>query len=149
MTDSQNTIQNHPSLKRPLSVTLLTWVVLIITALNWLRLIEVTRRWTFLQSLSPALPTLYLAITGLIWGLLGVVLVWGLFLGRSWSPKLMQITGALYAAYYWFDRFVMADPSAISSRWPFALGLTSILLVYTFWIFSRPKTRQFFNPVES
>ena len=134
-------------MKRPLSATLLTWLVLIIASSNWLRVIEVLRQWTFLQSLSPnpPVPVLYLGITGLIWGLLGVILVWGLFLGRSWAPRLMQFAAPIYAAYYWLDRLLIADRSAIASRWPFALGLTILLLSFTFWVLSRTKVRQFYQ----
>jgi hypothetical protein len=149
MMTQQPTIQDSSSPKRPLSVTLLTWVVLIITVLNWLRLIEVIRRWAFLQSLSPAPPILYLLISGLFWGLVGTALVWGLFLGRSWGPRLMRNIAIFYALYYWMDRLLVANRSAISSRWPFAVSLTIILLATTFWTFSRPKVQQFFNQSES
>jgi hypothetical protein len=141
--------QNSTTPKRPLSVTLLTWVVLILTSLNWLRLIEVIRGWKFLQSLTPAPPVLYLAIMGLFWGLVGAILVWGLFLGRAWSPRLMRNAAVSYALYYWLDRLLVADSSAISSRWPFALGMTIVLLAFTYWNFSRQKTQQFFNRSEN
>lgn len=147
MSKSQTTNRNPHSPKRPFSVTLLTWVVLILTLLSWLRLIEVIRRWYFLQSLTPAPPVHYLAITGLIWGLLGVCLVWGLFLGRSWAYQLMKITAPIYALLYWLDRIMIADLSAIGSRWPFALGLTITLLAFTFWVISRPKTINFFGQI--
>ena len=140
---------NSQSPKRPLSVTLLAWVVLIITAFSWLRLIEVIRRWNFLQSITPSPPILYLAITGLIWGLLGASLIWGLFLGRAWAPRLMQVSALVYAAYYWLDRLLVADPSAMASRWPFALSLTIVLLAFTFWVLSRPKAQLFFNRTQT
>ena len=149
MPTPQPTLQNSTSPTRPLSVTFLTWVVLIITALNWLRLIEVIHGWTFLQTLSPAPLMFYLAIIGLFWGLLGAILVWGLFLGRSWSTRLMKGAAICYALYYWLDRLWVANSSAISSRWPFALGLTIVLLSLTFWILSRPKSQQFFNQTEN
>ena len=141
----------HPArqIKRPFSATILTWLVLIIASLNWLRVIQVLRQWTFLQSISPNPPVLYLGITGLIWGLLGVILVWGLFLGRSWAPRLMQFTAPVYTAYYWLDRLLVADRSAIASRWPFALGLTILLLGFIFWVLSRHKVRQYYQISES
>lgn len=135
--------------KRPFSATLLTWVVLIIASLSWLQLIEVLRGWAFLQSLSPAPPLLYLAISGLIWGLVGAFLVWGLFLGRSWAPRMMQISTLIYTATYWLDRILIADPSVIVGRWPFALGLTIFLCGLTFWVLSRPKVQLFYRAPES
>ncbi len=149
MENPQTTNNNHHHPKRPFSVTFLTWVVLIITSLNWLQLVEVIRRWEFLRSLDPAPPVIYLAITGLVWGLLGICLVWGLFLGRSWAPWLMQVISVIYTAYYWLDRLFFADFSAIANRWSFTLGLTITLLVFIFWLFSRPKTKEFFNQSQS
>ena len=116
-------------------------------SLDWLQLIDVLRQWAFLQSISPTPPVLYLGISGLIWGLVGVFLVWGLFLGRPWAPRLMQISAPIYAAAYWLDRLWIADPFAIASRWPFALGLTVILLGFTYWVLSRSKVQHFYrNP---
>ena len=114
-------------------------------ALNWLRFVEVLRRWRFLENLNPAPPIFYLGITGLVWGLLGSSLVWGLFLGRSWTPGLMRVSALGYAIYYWLDRLLIADPTAISVRWPFALGLTISFLIFTFWVFSRPKVGVYFH----
>jgi hypothetical protein len=137
----------HPKtqLKRPFSATLLTWMVLIIASLNWLQLVMVLRQWAFLQSISQPLLVFYLAITGLIWGLVGSLLVWGLFFGLPWAPRLMQIAAPVYAVYYWLDRLFVADSSAIVSRWPFALGLTILLLGSTYWVLSRPKVQQFYQ----
>ena len=114
-----------------------------------MQLTAILRGWAFLGSLSPDLPALYLALSGLIWGLVGAFLVWGLFLGRSWAPRLTQVSALLYAGIYWLDRLVIADPSAIASRWPFALGLTLVLLSFTFWVLSRPKVRAFYQKPES
>jgi hypothetical protein len=86
-----------------------------------------------------------LAITGLIWGLAGTTLVWGLILGRAWTPRLMRNSALIYSLSYWADRWLLADPSAITTRWPFALGLNAALLAYTFWVLTRPKTQLFFQ----
>jgi hypothetical protein len=103
------------------------------------------RQWSFLESLSPAPPLVYLAISGLVWGVVGALLVWGLLLGRSWAPRLTQISAPLYATFYWLDRLLIADRSAIYSRWPFAVGLTVLLLIFTFWVLSRPKVQHFYQ----
>ncbi len=134
-----------PSPKRPFSVTLLAWMVLIMALLGWLRLYEVLRQWQYLRTLTPAPPVLYLALTGLIWGSAGIALVWGMVLGRSWAPRLMRGSALTYTIYYWCDRFWVADPAYINSRWPFALGLNIALMIFIFWVLGRPKTRFFFQ----
>jgi hypothetical protein len=61
----------------------------------------------------------------------------------------MQVSAIGYAAFYWLDRLLVADPSAIASRWPFALALTIVLLACIFWVLSRPKTQLFFQKNET
>jgi hypothetical protein len=136
------------SIKRPFSVTLLAWVVLILALLGWLRLFEVLRQWQYLQSLTPTPLLVYLAVIGLIWGTAGTALVWGLVLGRAWAPRLMRNAAIVYSLYYWADRLFIADPSAIQTRWPFALGLNAALITFTFWVLTRPKTQLFFQKAE-
>jgi len=145
MANSQSTASNQQSPKRPLSVTLLAWVVLIMALLGWLRLYEVLRQWQFLQSLVPAPPVLYLALIGLGWGLIGTALLWGLVLGRSWAPNLTRAAALLYTIYYWLDRLLVADSTYITTRWPFTLGINIALLVLTLWVLARPKTQLFFQ----
>lgn len=135
--------------KRPFSVTLLAWMVLIMALLGWLRFFEVIRQWAFLQKLNPVPPVLYLAISGLILGIVGTTLLWGLVLGRSWAPRLMQFAALFYTLYFWLDRFFVASPEAIRIRWPFALGLNITILLFTFWVLTRPKAQHFFQKIES
>jgi hypothetical protein len=134
---------NH-KVKRPFGATILVWVVLILASLNWLRFVTVLRGWRFLENLEPALPLPYLALSGLLWGMVGTTLVWGLFLGRRWAPLVIRMAAPLYAAAYWLDRILIADPSAIASRWPFALGLTIILLILTYSVLASSKVRHFY-----
>ena len=145
MANPQSTIPNQQSPKRPFSVTVLAWVVLIMALLGWLRLFEVLRQWQFLQNLTPVPPVFYLAITGLVWGLCGTALLWGLFLGRVWAPRLMRVAGLFYTFYYWLDRLLVANPAYINTRWPFALALNITLLLFAFWVLARPKTKLFFQ----
>jgi hypothetical protein len=145
MANRQSIIGTQQSPKRPLSVTLLAWVVLIMALLGWLRFYEVLRQWQFLQSLTPAPPVWYLALIGLVWGLVGTALLWGLVLGRAWAPHLMRVAALLYTIYYWLDRLLVADSAYIFTRWPFALGLNIALLILTLWVLARPKAQLFFQ----
>jgi hypothetical protein len=145
ITSDPNFSSETSTKKRPFSATLLTWVVLILASLGWLRFSAAIRQWSFFNSLNPAPPLFYLAITGFIWGLIGVILVWGLFLGRSWAPQLARGSAIAYATVYWMDRLFIADKSALISRWPFAFGLTVLLIGYTFWVLSRQKVQQYYQ----
>ena len=113
-----------------------------LTVWQGLRLYEIAHQWSALQKLSPPPPVGYLAISALLWTLAGIALTWGLATSKSWARRGTQIAAPLYAAGYWLDRLLVAVPEAISSRWPFALGLTLAMLVFTFWALSTPRARQ-------
>ena len=140
---SVSTKADDLSPRRPFSVTFLIVVVLIFTSLNVFRMITAIRTWEFLSVLLPDVSIIYLVITGAIWSMVGFPLSIGLFSGRKWSLPMTRIAVILYISYYWVDRLMVAERSAIASRWPFVSGLTILLLVLTFWILGRPKTKEF------
>ena len=137
---------------RPLSVTLLALVVLCITVLNMARLVLVIVRWEFLADLPGASP-FYISLTGLIWGVAGIVLFWSLWRGLSWAVHLTRAMMLTYAAYYWLDRIFLSEQVAGSPQgeiflplnWPFAITITAIVMVVIVWILSRPATKAFFG----
>ncbi len=142
-----------PTPSRPFSVTLLALGVLIIAGLNLTRLILTVRQWAFLSSL-PGVSPIYLALTGFIWALTGLPLVWGLWRGLPWAPRLAQALALTYAAYYWLDHIFLAERLAgqgnaasgfLPLNWPFAAAITAILMVFVSWTLSRPKTKDFFG----
>jgi len=140
-------VSQHPSTK-PFSVTLLMVVVLTLTTLHWLRLVEVIRLWRFLSAPPTSFSTaqrVYFLLSGAVWGVAGLPLVWGLWRGKSWAPRLLRIAAPLYTIYYWADRLFLAIPETWQPRWPFALGMTVFLLGFTFWVFARAKARAFFS----
>jgi hypothetical protein len=143
-----------PDAPRPLSVTLLALGVLSIAGLNLVRFILAISRWQFLSNL-PGVSPLYLALSGLIWSVVGIVLFWSLWRGLPWAPRLLQAVMLTYAAYYWLDRIFLAEhlvtgPQGSLSpflplNWPFTITITAILMVVAVWILSRPGTKIYFG----
>jgi hypothetical protein len=130
--------------RRPFSVTLLAIMVLIITGIYLIRFIQTLRLWGFLSDL-PGISPSYLAITGLFWTMVGLLLAWGLWRGRPGTPKAARIAVLAFALYYWLNRFVLANTSEDFVNWPFAATGTIILIGLNFWILSRPNIRTFFG----
>jgi hypothetical protein len=145
MSESSHASRSTQHVPRPFSVTLLAVTVLIFTSLGWLRMIEAIRLWSLLTDLPLSVSPLYLASSGAFWGLVGLPLVWSLYWGHRWVSRPVQFAAPAYALYYWFDRLFLAQDIAIAVRWPFAVGLTFILLAFTFWTLSRRRARAFFN----
>jgi hypothetical protein len=143
--------------KRPLSVTLLALIVLIITVINLIRLVLSIRYWSFLSSQSGASP-LYLALTGLIWSVAGLSLLWGLWKAKKWAPKLMQAVGLTYALYYWLDHIFLMDRPVTGTtnaframlpiNWQFSAGVTVVGLGLMVWTLGREKVKAYFGAAD-
>ena len=149
-------MSTNTSSRRPLSVTILAVLVLALGGLNLLRFILSLQQWNYLKTL-PAVSPLYLAASGLIWTLACLPLAWGLLRGLPWAPRLMQALALSYALYYWLDQIFLSDHPAslpaensvfqhafLPANWPFAAGLTFILLAWIVWVLSRPPVKAFF-----
>jgi hypothetical protein len=151
-------VPEAPSAKRPWSVTLLTFGVLIITVINLIRFVLSIRYWGFLSSRLGVSP-IYLALTGFVWGVVGLVLLRGLWKAKTWAPKLMQAIALTYALYYWLDHIFLRDHSVggasgairalLPSNWQFSAGVTVVSLAYMAWTLNRLNVKVYFGIDES
>jgi len=87
--------------QRPFSVTLLAIGVLSLTSLHLARFILAIRQWSFIVASPANISPLYLIVTGLLWGLAGLPLAWGLWRGWEWASKTLIGFSGAYAFYYW------------------------------------------------
>jgi hypothetical protein len=143
---------NYPEHRRPLSVSLVAWMVFIVTILNFLRLGLTLYNWEFLTALLstdvifPIFPA-YLVATGLFWVVIGLPLAWGIWRGNRWAPRLFLAELMAYSIYYWADRVFLPGYPQRNSDWSFAVGLNLLILVWSLWIMTRRKTKGFFGEV--
>ena len=119
--------------QRPFGVTLLLWMVLSLSAWGLIRLFAALRWWDVLYEFNASLTPLYLSITGALWGIAGVVLIWSI-----WSGILASVV--LWLAEYWIERVFFQAPRA---NLPFAVILSALLLAVTFAITLNRHTRNF------
>ena len=136
-----NQIQDQ---KRPFLVTLLAVLVLSITIVNLLRLVNTIALWSFLSDF-PGISPFYLAATGLVWALIGVALVWGLWTGNPRAPKAARILTIFYLSYKWLEWIVSTTSGNKLQNWPFLVVLTIVVIIFTFWTLSRSDAKAFFG----
>ena len=131
---------------RPFGVTLLSITVLLTSILYFSRFYEAVRDWDFMVMLLPFSP-LYLVLSGLIWGLIGLSLFWGLWRGLFWAPRF-TIAGLLaFLLYFWMDRLLMPAYPGRNSNGLFWLGVSIFLLGYCLLVLTRSKAKLFFGGV--
>jgi hypothetical protein len=127
-------------MKRPFHVIFLAIIVVIYAVDNGLRLGETIFFWNTLEEYG-AHP-LYIVISGGVWLIAGLFLVWGLWQGKTWGWAAALVGTFGYTAWYWFDRLVLQKPHA---NWPFVLIANIVFLLLIFMILFSQKTRLFFQ----
>ncbi len=132
--------------KRPSSVTILSWLVLCFSAWNFVRFGAALFFWQTLKEYHLMVDPAYVAGMGLLWGLSGLPLAWGLRQGKAWARVACLCAAAGYASWYWIDRLALQLPRP---NWPFALAVTVILLLLCLVIMIWPNTRQWFKDRKS
>ena len=131
--------------QRPFSVTLLLWMVLSLSAWGAIRFFAALRWWDVLYEFNASLSPPYLLVTGIFWGIAGVVLLWSLWNGKAWSRMAIIGSILLWLAQYWIERLFFQSPRA---NLPFAVVLSVLLLAVTFAITSNRSTKNFLTKSE-
>lgn len=135
--------RNTPAtIRRPRSVSLLAFAALAMAAWNGFRLGEAIYFWETLREYEVRPGSLYIAISGGVWLVVGFILAGGLWLGRIWAFYAAIGNIAVYTIWVWFDRLVLEQPRA---NLPFTLVTTlACLCIILILLFAR-KTTSFFK----
>jgi len=130
-------------LKLPWHVTLLIWLVLTLTIWHFARVITSILWRDTLDKYALHPGPLYIGLSGAVWALTGIFLLWSILRGERWTRPALLIASGLYAAWVWSDRlFVQAQMRA---NWPFALVVTILLLAYTTVVVLHPRNQIYFE----
>lgn len=116
--------------KRSAILIILSIVTLSISLLGWLRLFIAIGDWNYLGEVAPAVLPVYLAISGMIWAVIGMVSAVGIWFRKRWSLILLACAVASFTIWYWMDKLLLsANPEAVSN-WAFSLVLTICILAF-------------------
>jgi hypothetical protein len=118
-------------------VTLLLWLVLFLTAWNALRLWTAIAWHNVLNEFS-AQPTTITAISGAIWMLTGIILLWSIWQKKAWAAKLLLGVAAGYTVWYWCERLFWQNPHP---NWPFAV-IVNLVLIFFILFTTKTLTRE-------
>jgi hypothetical protein len=143
---TQLSINNQPSkiweIPRPFSIKLVVFGVLCFAALNLLRFIRTIMEWDFLKGLIQISP-LYLLLSGLIWGVVGILLAYQTWRGWGKAPVFLFLVAILYMLYDWLDRLFLSQNQFIN--WRFILVADILVLGMLLYIYTRKNVKVFFG----
>ena len=131
--------------KRSFGVTLLLWMVLILSAWGAVRFFAALRWWNVLYEFDASLSPLYLSITGVGWGVAGGVLLSGILRRKEWTPSAIVASVLVWLIEYWIERVLFQSPRA---NLPFALTLSIPAIVITWILAVLPGTKYYFAKSE-
>ena len=127
--------------------TLLQMLVLILTAFNLLRAWTALTWRDTLNEFSVQPSSTILMVSGAVWALCGIVLLWGIWQRKAWAEKLLLGASAGYSLWYWTERLVWQNPHP---NWLFAVIVNLAIIVFI--LFSKKSLtreayeRNFENP---
>lgn len=131
--------------KRPWPVIVLLAAVLVFTAGMLLRAWNGVRYWEFLSGLPLAVSPLYLVLTGGLWALFGLRVMWWLWRGKAMAPTALRYLTVSYVLYYWADQFIVMTSQLRQSRWPFSAVLSVLAVVLVMFVLNQPSVSNFFG----
>lgn len=132
-----------PGFKFSFQVTLVLWLVLILTAWNVVRF-TTGIFWREVLTTYASFPGPgYIIATGALWTLTGLFLLWSWWNRMSFTRSALLIASGAYTLWGWADRlFVQAEMRA---NWSFDLLLNVILLAYVSAVVLNPKNLNYFQ----
>jgi len=124
--------------KPPFRIILLLWLVLVFTLWNTLQ-VWTAIAWDNVLNEFHAHPTpAVTALSGALWALCGIILLWSILLKKDWATKLLLGTAAGYTVWYWSERLIWqrAHPN-----WPFVVIANLALIIFILFT-TRSLTRE-------
>jgi len=102
--------------------------VLILSAWNGLRLWTALAWQGVLTEFSASPPAIVTAVSGGVWMLAGIVLVWGIWQRKTWAANLLVGVASGYSVWYWVERLAWQSPHP---NWAFAVivNLTGVIFI--------------------
>ncbi len=132
----------HKQSKFPLRITILLWLVLIITAWNSIRMVTSIAWRNTLETYAPKPGPFYIGVTGAFWALIGLFLLWSFIRGYRWTRIILLTAGCCYSIYIWVDKLFIQ--TQLRANWPFNLLTTFLLLGYMVVIVLDPHNQIYF-----
>lgn len=116
---------------KPFFLKVLMAGLLIFALFNGLRVYGAFSSWTFLWTVGVRPGPGYIAASGVVFGLGFLAAFTGLLFqvrGAAWVVRAVVL---VYVLWYWLDRLLLTRSPGELKNWPFAVGMTVLLVGFT------------------
>ena len=87
----------------------------------------------------------YLALSGALWAILGLIAAWGILSARKWLPAFLKIGGLAYVLLGFADKAFLQPGGLGQADWLFELAAAALLIFLIFWALSMASTQAYFG----
>lgn len=115
--------------KRSFSLKLLALGWLIAAILSSLRFTQALSNWDLLLTFGEPVLPLSLAVSGVVWMVVGLICAGGIWFKQIWAGWLSMVAAVLFSIWYWLDRVLLTRSQTAQTNTPFALIATFVLLL--------------------
>lgn len=133
-------------MKRPFSVTLSMWLVLILASWNALRAWTSLAWQDVLIEFSTQVPPTLIAFASLFWLMIGIVVWFGLWQKKAWSKNLLLGAATGYTVWYWSERLIWQNPRL---NIPFAVFVNLVCLIVIYFAFKSLSREAYERNIEN
>jgi hypothetical protein len=133
------------SRRRTFELWILLVVVLGFMIIGWLRLYETLVYWEWLERLGVMPGPLYIAVSGGIWGLMGLASFTGLWFRRRWAACITYLVLFVYLGFYWLDYFLFVSSPTSKSNVIFTVAASLAAIILVVGVLAIPRQRRYFN----
>lgn len=128
------------------AVQFLLALLLLLALWGAVRLGATVAFWDVLERYPTRGGPLYVAVSGAFWLVCASVTIWGIEARRQWSQRAVIGVCSGYFLWYWLDRFLLRFSYP---NWPFALILSTVLLLAALGVAFHPAVRRFLREGEA
>jgi hypothetical protein len=131
--------------KRPRFITLAAVIFLLFSTFGWLRFQQAVVGSAWLNTLNIFPPPPYFALTGALWGLVGLLTAIALFTGWRSAPRITLIAAGFFVLSYWLDYLLFNQSPAAFQSLIFEITISLLGLLFAAFLPRLPGSRRFFN----
>ena len=129
--------------KRPFIILALCLIFLVPIILGWIRVQQAIQNWNLAQSLVGSFLTGYTLVSGVLWGLIAIPAVVGLWLHTPWARWVAWVAAIFYLFTYWLEKIFLVKSPTQWTNWPFDAGITILLLFFVSLALYLPASQKY------